>query len=345
MKKYNNSKQRPIGYGIAIASLIWSILVFILGFFMEKADISWWIVGSLFIIWLIILTCLFIIDKQNRELNHLDELIKEGTYGLVESYNQLSNLEKEKKYLEFFKQFVRYEEYVIGVQTYNYYLSSSRGKTNIRIEYDNGYVEGNQEINAIIQGEYIFNKRDVLTLRKGIYQNRLLDNTTLLQSLFFRKLESINELFPEDYAIISLAERELTQALGVDVGDLPQLHKSKKQISHKRLGIAKAILTFEFLNLSTYFGFSYRGKNNSKDRRHYSSFIVESSTGTKKLYLIVYQSEHFHSDDDIILLEEKIISSFKNLLGTNGLIERAEDLDNNKRGDIYAFLQKVRQNF
>lgn len=343
----NLFKQRPIGYGIAIASILWSILVFFIGYYLKEANFSWWIIFGLIIFWLIIITVLLILDRKNSEINYLQNQINQGTYGLFSFSQELANLKKEEEYLKFFRQFVRYEEYVISIQTYNYYLSSSRGTTEIKIEYENGYVEEKKDINAIIQGNYTFRKRDIVSLRKGIYKYRILSDLSDLEEYFFRKSETNFKNKPDDYALFSLAKTELTNATGVDIGEhsSPLDSEISKMLSKKRLGIAKAILTYEHLKLSTYYSFSYLGKNKSKDNRRYLSYIVESTNGTKRLYLIVYQSEPYSTENDIILLEEQIIKSLKNLFVTNQLVERAKDFDNEQRSDFHDLLQKVKQDF
>lgn len=343
-QKKRQFKTRTIGYGITITSFVWSIISFALGKYQNDIpSVAWY--GFFLFLSAIVIICMVIIDKKNIDINYYQESLRDETSGLIESYSQLAEVEKDKKYLNFFHQFVRYEEYVLGVQTYNYYLSSKDGKSGIKIEYENGYIEENKDINAIIQAYYNFKKRDIVSLRKAIYRFRLTNDLSRLQDFFFTKANPIfqNKISPEDYALISLSGQELSEALNVDYGYLP--FQDDELVSKKRLGIAKAILTYEYFNLSTYFGFSYRGKSKLKDTRRYLSYIVESKTGTKKLYLIIYQTEQYHTENDIMNLEEQIIVSFKNLLSANGLVTGSEGLDDKKRSDLHEFIQKIKQNF
>ena len=95
-----------------------------------------------------------------------------------------------------------------------------------------------------------------------------------------------------------------------------------------------SIINYEYFGEASNFSFSYNGSG-PKENRHYLSFIVESSTGEKRLFLIVYRVNPNSSNDVIITVGNNLAQSFKELLSKNDLVNETHNINyENKRGLI-----------
>lgn len=341
----NKYKIKAVGYSIGFISLVWGIGSFFLGKYDDFTILNYVLIS---IILIIICIFLLIIDARNQEINRHIATIEDGTAGLLSVYDRLSNFEKREKYIRFFQQFVRYEKQVIGVQMYNYALSSLYLKNSIKLEYEGGYIDENCDINAIIQSYYTFKKRDLKILEKAIRQYKLMEDPEKLEEFFFNNLDKPDDgskITDEYLALVSLAQEEIFKLWNIDPGKDPltNLHGSKRYISKKRQGLAKAILSYEFFNMSTAYEFSYNGKSDVKSDRRYLSYIVESQTGEKKIYLIIYRVENHTDKHDIMELQQNVLNSFKELLSNNGLVEQKINLAEKNEGGLESLVKRIKK--
>lgn len=335
-------KFRYIGYTLAIISILITLLSFLIPSIFELSIRS---LLSLIIFTSIIVVTSIIIDRKNHEINSYIDRISDGSAALLSSYNRLAKFEKKELYSDFFKQFVRYEPQVQGVQIYNYYLTSFDSQNSIKIEYINGYFEEGHDINAIIQSYYSVDKSKIKELEKSIRKYKLLNEVEDLQDFFMKQITEVPGFFENEnynsakkdiddssdgsYVLALLAWGEMMNDWNIDLGNGILDTEALKYQARNRIGIFKAILKYEFFKLSTEDDFSYKGMNTYKENRNYLSYIVESQTGEKMIYLIVYRTEN---EQDKNLLKEHILKSFKNLLAANGLVEKRYLLDEKQEG-------------
>ncbi|WP_214752940.1 hypothetical protein [Exiguobacterium sp. s16] len=347
MKEKNIGKTKIVGYSLAILSFVWAFLSFFLSKYSGLSNLNFILITVI----LVIATILsFMIDLKNSEINDLREDIKNNIVGLLSSYDRLAKFESDERYNKIFEKFVNFEKQVIGVQTYSYSLSSSSFKNKIKIEYQNGYTEENHDINAIIQSYYSFQKTDLKIVDKSLKKLIIFSDSSRAQEYFLSKISQVkNHSFipkEEHLALLSIVEENLTKHLDISLeDDLYNVIGVKRPSSKKRLGIAKAILSFEFFQISTAYSFGYSGNSKDKDDRRYLTYIVESYTGEKKLYLIVYRIENSKNQNEVSDLEEHILFSFKNFLNNNNLIEKRLNISDQSEWGLDSIAKKIRSNF
>lgn len=339
-KKYTVT---TIGYGISIFSFLVGIIGLLIGLNVFKFKLSEQ--SSIFLILFSMVSFILLIwvDKTNEKMNFYKRELADGSNGLIAHYGDLGRFKLKEKYLDFFYQFTRYEAQVLAIQTYTYNLVSKRTKVEVKLTNEYGYVAENVDMNAIIQGYYNFNKRDLIELKDALFQINIYSKVDYLLN-FITHREKNSDLFgqtQESIALVEYAKNILKEQFNAEIPSPFSLNKVKKI---KRLGIVTSIINYEYFNESSNFSFTYNGVDKQKNDRHYLTFIVESATGEKRLYLIVYRVEQTRSNDDIINIGNDIAFSFKKLMKANNLVDDSHILNyENKRGFMDHVWEKFKK--
>ncbi|WP_026574240.1 hypothetical protein [Bacillus sp. UNC438CL73TsuS30] len=282
--------------------------------------------------WLLIIGIVFLflhIDQKDDEIKILERDIKSETKQLWKHYNELSRFERNKSLREYMNIFLKDNEYVVGIQRYDYSVTkTSPLKIIFKINYEDGIVREHEDINAMVQSYYKFNKIDLIKFKKAIIdamKHEKLDNLNdfLKDSKVSIEKKQIDELTDTDALTLSLSQLALSHLeKRFSVTSRNHLLKDEymKALNRKkRLGIIRSIINYEILNGSPFFSFGYTGDDDSKSLRRYMTYIVKSERGEKFLFLITINTD----EDWDPYLENKhfndIINKFRKGLVKSGM--------------------------
>ncbi len=280
--------------------------------------------GLIAISMLIIAGLFMYIDYQGTQLMNVSSMVEDDSKKLFGSYNQISEYEINKQYSMVFKSFCRYEPNIIGVHSYDYSFSTSRDMKNlvVNLKYVNGYIDPNKDVNAIIQSQYILNKKVLRTFKRsfhaGRYHNNLVEvMITCLGSVSKDIIKGLNEPIGKDDivlfgSIFDYLQRNL-------IGNIDKLRGliDLFPYSKKRINILKAIVLAEFLDDSTVGITEYKGDANDKLNRSYCIKIATTKEGKHRLFLIIIEgtvdykiiTQKFHkllSSEDLNIEKEAV---------------------------------------
>jgi multisubunit Na+/H+ antiporter MnhG subunit len=277
-----------------------------------------------------------IIDDKNKDL-------KTETKTLWKYYSELSKYEKDKTIHTLLEAFVNSNEYVCGIQIYTFKLFSSKiafpylqlSKQNkqkhirtIKLNYLNGYVREQEDLNAIAQSYYAFDKELLnqfsLKARAAFFHKQPNDLTDfLIEKISYLKNKNIDELDDNDaliFALIELGISFIESRYELIFPNFLDDEKIKLLKSKKRTGIANAIINFHQTTGHQWFSFAYKGNGDGKTSRQYISYITESVRGEKLLFLItVLSSEDWDSYEELAE-HNKIRDQLENVLKNSGIL-------------------------
>jgi hypothetical protein len=110
-----------------------------------------------------------LLNDRNSKINELEKVIERGYLSLISEYNELSQFRFEKIQEETLRIFVQQNQYVPAVQMYEYSVSkTSPLRTIIKLNYRQGFVDEDEEINALINARYTYNKGELRRLERAI---------------------------------------------------------------------------------------------------------------------------------------------------------------------------------
>ncbi|MGR0331826.1 hypothetical protein ACUU9X_28195 [Bacillus cereus] len=308
-------------------TIVTAVAGIIASFFANKLDYSIPISIAILIFVVFVSIFLSMLDARQQKIKQLDDQLKKETKELWNHYGELSRFERDKSIRNFLKQFTLNQEYVCGVQIYKYSLKkTSKVKTEINIKYLDGYISQHEELNAIIQGNYSYDKSQLRSFKKVIESNndnKLIEFISKTRDyLNFRDETLLNDDDALRYSLLQLARFYLRVRHNIVIKDEEVLsHKKAQKLSKKkRIGIAHAIIKHEILNDSMFYQFDYNGDDDRKSSRKYLTYIVESVRGEKFLCLIVTKPEQFWNEYLLNHNMNSIRADFQDSLSQSGLV-------------------------
>lgn len=308
-------------------TIVTAVAGIIASFYATKLNYE--IPASIAILIFIVVLSIFLsmLDSKDQQIKQLDDQLKSETKALWNHYGELSSFERDKLMRNFLKQFTLNQEYVCGVQIYKYSLKKTlKQKANINIKYLDGYISSGEELNAIIQGHYSYNKLQLHSFKKVIESNshnKLIDFLHKTSKYLNERDESLlNDNDALLFSLLQLSRVYLEERFNVVLADHEVIShsKSEKLSKKKRIGIAHAIIKHEILGDSNFYKFSYTGDDDRKSSRKYLTYIVESVRGEKFLCLIVSKPEESWNSYTATYTMNQIKADFQHTLSQSGLV-------------------------
>ena len=318
-EKHEFTFVKKTGIGLTLFSIILTLAV---SAFSLIYDIS---TRNLYFITLLIIIILFIgvfcvyYDYVNEKNNHLKDMLEIKGLDYINLSTRLREYQRREDYQKFFSRYVHFESNVISVQLYDFSLSNKQEDYIIRIQYDNGYVDQENDLNAIVQGIYKFNKKSLNELKKAVLILFHAGNIDFL-------LKYISEMSPaqvkendQNFILFTLAIDYYLEFIG-EKGKEEDYYGDdlKRDKRRKRIGLAKAILRNEIIKDSIDYYFKYSGSDDSKETRHYYTEISHTMYGQKKIFLIAYDVENGESS---VAVGNRVAKEFRKLLSENDLVK------------------------
>jgi hypothetical protein len=282
----------------------------------------------IFLLILVIIGLLLYIDGKVEIIKSLEKQLNSETKGLMKYYGELSRFEQNKSIMEFMRIFLEKQEYVIGVQLYNFSFSSTKPWVScLKVNYITGIVHEKEEINAIVQSYYEYGKFQLKSFSKKL-QNAIDGNVKGLmdfieQNSKYLNGKNIKDIKDQDALILSLIQIGLNHLEKryqfITVGQLIRHDILKALNQKKRTGIARSIINHKFYENEPFYSFHYTGEGDGKASRKYITYIVKTKKGEDLLFLITLRTEPFWDAYTEKKYMEQIRSEFRNSLSKTEL--------------------------
>lgn len=308
-------------------TIVTAVAGIIASFFATKLTYAIPVSIGILIFVVVVSVFLSMLDARDQQIKKLDDQLKSETKALWNHYGELSNFERDKLIRNFLEQFTLNQEYVCGVQIYKYSLKKTlKNKAEINIKYLDGYISTGEELNAIIQGHYSYNKFQLYSFKKVIESNshnKLIDFLDKTSKYLNQRDESLlNDDDALRFSLLQLSRVYLEERFNIVLADneVISYSKAEKLSKKKRIGIAHAIIKHEILGDSNSYKFAYTGDDDRKSSRKYLTYIVESVRGEKFLCLIVAKPEKSWNNYTATHTMNQIRADFQDTLSQSGLV-------------------------
>ncbi|TLS52773.1 hypothetical protein FE782_09115 [Paenibacillus antri] len=342
-----------------------SLVVFIIDFWVEKSDnatefYSRWLAPTMdgskiplfgFILGLAVVGMLWRVysEFKNEEIKELRTKMQRQIEMLIMAHEQLSPYMRREILMDLFQTFVTLHPFVLGVQLYEYTKQHLKGKTIIKLNLIDGYVQEQTDANAVHQTYF---KLDIGLYREfqDVYKRSFkridsdeeavvsgsnspegsveVDDIPLIQ--FIQKYNHRLSVKPDldqndtmEYALVELGIKLLSEIVGMHVELFLDPTKKDKLLSlKKRTGFLQAILaeiplTFE------------HDKSNEKADRQYVACPIHIDD-KQYVYMILLDPEIRNEDewlDEVDALTVDFESRLENCL------KRGYTDNNSKKGE------------
>ncbi|NOV00669.1 hypothetical protein [Paenibacillus planticolens] len=289
------------------------------------------IITCLLFMFFIILGILLNLDKKEEKIASLEKQLDNETKALWRYYGELSIFERDKSLKSIMEVFVRNHEYISGIQLYEYSVSSTKAlQTTIKVNYVDGFVRENEELNAIVQSYYKLNKYQLLKFKSTVLAalnntmklNNLLDYLEDIEyKLTNKKLHELDEKDSITLAFSELGISHLEKRFGFFTEENAGFSSVAKVLHEKkRIGILKSILNFKYLKEEPFFSFHYTGRGNEKAKRKYITYNVKSTKDENFLFLITFNAEVYWDKYNERKYIESVKQNFLKVLSKTDLI-------------------------
>lgn len=302
-------------FGVLVIALI-LIITMIIGYFtsydsaqpkgvfqthiMPILDYKITVIAALAILLIFLSVTEYLKEQQKEELNTLKEenkeyraIIKDKSLDLLINLKEMQKLHKQDKLREFIKNYTNKNPYVLAVQIYRFNIKHSRSFTEYRVNYVDGYVSDDEEVNAITQTCYRINRK-TFKLFSDAYLEYLKDSSNTekmvsfvnnqLARLNFKNISAITE---EDCIIYSLVIY-LIQVLAEEgeeiISTIADSGKEDILNNKKRTGLLRGIID------GNSYKFSYTGADDNKKNRLYVTFCKEINN-IQYMFLLTFSPE------------------------------------------------------
>lgn len=258
------------------------------------------VIAALAILLIFLSVTEYLKEQQKEELNTLKEenkeyraIIKDKSLDLLINLKEMQKLHKQDKLREFIKNYTNKNPYVLAVQIYRFNIKHSRSFTEYRVNYVDGYVSDDEEVNAITQTCYRINRK-TFKLFSDAYLEYLKDssNTEKMVSFVNNQLarlnfKSISAITEEDCIIYSLVIY-LIQVLAEEgeeiISTIADSGKEDILNNKKRTGLLRGIID------GNSYKFSYTGADDNKKNRLYVTFCKEINN-IQYMFLLTFSPE------------------------------------------------------
>ncbi|MDQ0428529.1 hypothetical protein QOZ98_001355 [Planomicrobium stackebrandtii] len=332
-----------IGYGIAIFAFFATIATYIPGFAGDEKDKIY-----VSIIFIFALGYSFFYDRLAKNINNLLFHLDKDTKDLIHSYTELKEFETKKTFEEAFADFIRYTNYVVGVQVYNYHLLPKISGGAIKVEHESSSVQEGVNINAIIQHYYEYKIDDLNELKSAIVDLRVNKSLEKNIELLVRLSEEIIQTQYKDYSLIAMWLVAAEEAIkfgesikkSITLENLTSvLFKGQDLNLNKKIGLYKFLLYSDILKLKEKDIFSYEGINLDKQKRKYITVKASNEKGVKKVFLIIIDSIDFSESNEKQRIEV-ILNKLQGILNTNNLFSNAYKIKH-KEGEAHDTFKRI----
>ncbi|MDP5276188.1 hypothetical protein [Chengkuizengella axinellae] len=258
---------------------------------------------------LLVVVIVALINYYGNKVRTLQESKNNDMQLLVESNQQL-NAYRIQDLIDYkLSKFLEKEASVSSIQLYKYTIKHAPRNSYIKVEYVNGKVDENININGIVQSYYTFNY-NLYSEFKNAVDKKNIDRVYLI-SFISKHIYSISiksdKLTQEDavkFAFIELA----AEILGFESTVFLDPEKKKEIINLTQIGIFKTIISDKF-----YYAFSYEGKGDKSGRNYIARKLTESKSDQNYLFVMVVNKEEDHAYHNIITKFEGQILEVINL--------------------------------
>ncbi|AIF45569.1 hypothetical protein [Virgibacillus sp. SK37] len=266
------------------------------------------------------------LNEKNGKINELEKVIERGYLSLTSEYNELSQFRYKKIQEETLKIFVQQKEYVPAVQVYEYSVSkTSPLKTVVKLNYRQGVIDEDEEINALIKAKYIYDKGELRRLERAIQKPK---PKKLVKYIYRWRNEldmlsktNITEKDVMKFSLLQVAiDYSSRMAQSTTKGYLNSESMEKELHSYKRTGIARAIISHDFFTDPDPYHFSYTGSLSRKTNRIYTCMIRKGKDGVNHLYLLTLQIDEGISKTDFNKIVTDTEWQFETLLRERKLL-------------------------
>ena len=243
------------------------------------------------------------LKEENKEYR---DIIKDKSLNILVNLKDMQRLHKQDNLREFIKNYTNRNPFVIAVQIYRFNIKHSRSFTEYRVNYVDGYVRENEEVNAITQTCYKIGRR-IFKQFSIAYKEYLDDskNTSKMVTFVENQLTRLNDkstscITEQDCIIYSLVIY-LIQVLAEEGEEIiSTIEDSKKEDllnNKKRTGLLRGIID------GNSYKFSYTGEDDNKKNRQYVTFCKEINK-VEYIFLITFSPEintNNQEEDDFII--------------------------------------------
>lgn len=236
-------------------------------------------------------------NRITAQQQRYDRLAEDSTRALVKSLEDLNTFKIRESIQQTMERFTQSQEYVVATQLYSYSVKHVKRETRIKINYVGGYVSENEDLNAIMQSHFMFDKVTYIKfhqirvkLSEEVSEQSLDSLLDYIQDLKDRLNSKLYTDY-DDSDAVKLAFLRLALDLlnlhvpDIDVGYILDEHKEKVLEERKRTGILRAIqvdgiYTFEHTGIGEKSGRLYlTQKVIFKDQPHI--FLITLDPGYK----------------------------------------------------------------
>lgn len=309
-------------------------------------------VKGFYIFWAVIFVANFIkllSNRQKSKYKELERVFKSKIEMLVIANEKLFSYRLRDTLLHVFKEYIKKQPYVIGVQLYEYHQKFENQKSNIHLKFIDGYAAENTSVNAVLQTHFSMNidlyrefikaydacfepiEKDILeSLEYPPEQTDIYDIKPLID--FIKKhndaLTKKRKFVYEDamaYTLVILAIRILERSTGSSISfALKDSAKKSLESLVKRTGYLQAALAHFPVT------FSYTGSTAKANRQYIASKVRINETNY--MYMIILDPSVVLDENRMEILNE-VTSDFESLLAKT--LGRVYNEDNNTEGDDY----------
>lgn len=308
-----------------IALFFGFITIFVINIWIEKSDEVELLfrnflgplldVPKLSIVYTILIGVLIIAIYSDVIRKYEDDINKQSM-AMIKTNKELGLLKARKGLLDIMEVFVKSEPHVYAVQLYNFKIKHYLSDTKIKVQYIDGYVEEEIDLNAMAQTYFTIDKRIYKEYTHALKQLELAaDFVPIVRFIqtYNRMLanKSLGDITRKDLMTLSFLELSdviLEKMFGVKTGrtlDPTIEEKIKEQGGKIRTGILKGILSFK----SRFFLFEYSGTGSKRRRLYLTRYI--NIKGEDHVFLITLDQDVLNEENSEELLD-KIQDRFYN---------------------------------
>lgn len=259
------------------------------------------------------------ISSLKEEIKEYREITKDKSLDLLINLKDMQRIHKQDKLREFIKNYTKSNPYVVAVQIYQFNYKHTILNTVYKVNYVDGYVRDDEEVNAISQIFYRVS-RTVTKQFYNAYKEYIDNNYTKLNKFVTSQLKKLNSKKIEDisdedcivYSLVIYSIQLLSENGEEIISTIYDPNKEELLNNKKRTGILRGIIHNDF------YKFNYTGNDDIKKDRLYVTFCKEINY-VDYLFLITFSPEINTNNQD----EEMFISD-----SVNQFQERSNEFDN-----------------
>lgn len=254
------------------------------------------------------------IIKLKGDIKQYRELTKDKSLDILINLKDMQKLHKKEKLRELIKSYACRNPYVLAVQIYGFNLKHTAKCTEYRVNYLDGYVRDDEEVNAITQSYYKVNRK-IFKSFANTYMDYIgnpekhsekLKNfvESQLLRLDAKKIVDITEEDCVIYALviylIQILQENEDEIISTSFTDLKKVDILNNK---KRTGMLRGIINNDF------YKFSYSGEDDNKKNRIYVTFC-KPINNSDYLFLITFSPEINTNDDEENEFIKKSVDTF-----------------------------------